>query len=50
MDSLLDILFDGIKSLEGRIVPKGSSAALAVGSVLCLAALAMVVAFAAFQN
>jgi hypothetical protein len=50
MDSLLDVLFDGFKSLEGRIVPKGSSAALVVASVLCLAALTTVVAFAAFQH
>ena len=50
MDSLLDTLFDGFKSLEGRFVPKGSSAALAVGAVVCLAALATVLAFAAFLN
>jgi hypothetical protein len=50
MDSLLDMLFDGFKSLEGRIVPKGTSAALAVASVLGLAALATVLAFVAFQN
>jgi hypothetical protein len=50
MDSLLDTLFDGFKSLEGRIVPKGASAALVVGSVLALAALTTVLAFAAFHN
>jgi hypothetical protein len=50
MDSLLDVLFDGFKSLEGRVVPKGSSAALVTGSVVGLAALATVLAFVAFQN
>jgi hypothetical protein len=50
MDSLLDSLYDGLKSLEGRVVPKGTTAALVVGSVLGLAVLATVVAFAAFQG
>jgi hypothetical protein len=45
MDSLLDTLFDGFKSLEGRVVPKGSSAALVVGSILGFAVLATIVAF-----
>ena len=49
MDSLLDVLFDGFKSLEGRVVPKGWSAALATGSLVGLAVLAMVLAFVAFQ-
>ena len=47
---MLDTLFDGFKSLEGRFVPKGWSAALAVGSVLGIAALVTVLAFVAFQN
>jgi hypothetical protein len=46
MDSLLDTLFDGFKSLEGRVVPKGSSAALVVGSVVGFAVLIAVLAFA----
>jgi hypothetical protein len=50
MDSLLDTLFDGFKSLEGRVVPKGSSATLAVGCVLGLAALATILAFAALPS
>ncbi len=50
MDSFLDSLFDGFKSLEGRVVPKGASAALAVGCVLGIAVLATVLAFAAFSN
>jgi hypothetical protein len=49
MDSLLDVLFDGFKSLEGRVVPRGWSAALATGSVVGIAVLAIVLAFVAFQ-
>jgi hypothetical protein len=46
MDSLLDTLFDGFKSLEGRVVPKGSAAVLVVGSVVGFTVLIAVLAFA----
>jgi hypothetical protein len=45
MERLLDSLFDGLKRLEGRAIPRGWSAALAAGSVLCLAALITVIVF-----
>jgi hypothetical protein len=46
MDDFLDLLFDGLKNLEGRLIPKGWSAALVAGSVLGFAALLIVIAFA----
>jgi hypothetical protein len=45
MDNFLDLLFDGLKSLEGRLIPKGWSAALVAGSVLAFGALLVVIAF-----
>jgi hypothetical protein len=45
MERFLDTLFDGLKSLEGRAIPRGWSAALAAGSVLCFAALITVFVF-----
>ena len=41
----LDNLFDGLKTLEGRVIPKGWSATLVAGSVLCFAGLLVVIAF-----
>jgi hypothetical protein len=45
MERLLDSIFDGLKSLEGRAIPKGWSAALAAGSVLFIAIAITVIAF-----
>ncbi len=47
MDSFLDNLFDGLKTLEGRFIPRGWSAALVAGSVLGFAVLLVVIAFLA---
>lgn len=46
MDNFLDLLYDGLKSLEGRFVPKGWSAALVAGAVLGFGALLVVIACA----
>jgi hypothetical protein len=45
MDNFLDNLFDGLKTLEGRVIPKGWSAALVAGSVLCFVGLLIAIAF-----
>ena len=45
MENLLDLLYDGMKSLEGRLLPKGWSAALVAGSVLAFGALLVVIAY-----
>ena len=45
MDDFLDNLFGGLKTLEGRFIPKGWSAAIVAGSVLCFAGLLLVIAF-----
>jgi len=34
MDSYLDMLFDGLKGLEGRFIPKGWSATVVAGSAI----------------
>ncbi len=45
MDSFLDNLFDGLKHLEGRFIPRGWSAAIVAGSVLGFGALLAAIAF-----
>jgi hypothetical protein len=45
MDNFLDLLFDGLKPLEGRLIPTGWSARIVLGSVLCFAALLLAIAF-----
>ncbi len=45
MDEFLDNLFDGLKRLEGRFIPRGWSATIVAGSVLCFAGLLLLIAF-----
>ena len=45
MDDFMDLLYDGLKRLEGRFIPRGWSAALVAGSVLGFGALLVVLAF-----
>ncbi|HVS40157.1 MAG TPA: hypothetical protein VMS17_31655 [Gemmataceae bacterium] len=45
MERFLDNLFDGLKPLEGRLIPRGWSAGLVAGSVLLFAGLLVVIAF-----
>jgi hypothetical protein len=45
MDTFLDLLFDGLKPLEGRLIPKGWSARIVLASVLCFAVLLIAIAF-----
>ena len=45
MDHFLDLLFDGLKPLEGRLIPTGWSARIVLASVLCFAALLLAIAF-----
>ena len=45
VDSYLDMLFDGLKRLEGRAIPKGWSATLVAGSVIGFGVLVTVVVF-----
>lgn len=45
MDSYLDMLYDSLKGLEGRFIPKGWSAALVTGSVVGVGVLLTVLAF-----
>lgn len=45
MDSYLDMLFDSLKPLEGRVIPRGWSASLVAGSVVGFGLLLAVLAF-----
>jgi hypothetical protein len=45
MDRFLDNLYDGLKPLEGRFIPKGWSATIVAGSVVCCAGLLIVLMF-----
>ncbi len=45
MDNFLDHLFAGLKPLEGRFIPRGWSAGIVAGSVLCFAGLLIVLMF-----
>jgi hypothetical protein len=45
MDNFLDLLLDGLKPLEGRLIPTGWSARIVLGSVLCFGALLLAIAF-----
>ena len=50
MDSYLDMLFDSLKRLEGRVIPRGWSATLVVGSVIGFGLLVTVLAFLMIQE
>ncbi len=45
MDSYLDMLFDGLKGLEGRLIPKGWSATVVAASAIGLGVLLTVLVF-----
>ena len=44
MDHFLDLLYGGLKSLEGRLLPKGWSAAVVAAAVVGFGALLVVIA------
>jgi hypothetical protein len=44
VDNFLDLLYDGLKRLEGRLLPNGWAAAIVAGSVLAFGALLVLIA------